>query len=327
MSIQLVPGEPDKTTKIGSQLSPTLAGQLTTFLEQNADIFAWTANDLIGIDPSVIVHSLNVDPTYPSVKQKKRRFGPEKDKVIQEELGRNMEVYVDDMLVKSRQIDWHLTGLLETFNTLRRYRMKINPAKYAFGVRSGKFLGYLVTEKGIEVNPERIRAIQEMKPLTNLNEVQRLAGRIAALSRFISQSAERSLPFFKALRKTKDFTWDDECQQAFQELKVYLTRLLLLTKPVPGETLYLYLAAGPQAVSSVLIKEEGGLQKPIYYVSKVLHGAEQRYPEHQGTSLGGIHKRSNIYGKEQGQLAASRRGLLNTHGQWSRSGTHQPRRR
>ncbi|KAL0402033.1 UNVERIFIED_CONTAM: hypothetical protein Slati_4233200 [Sesamum latifolium] len=143
--------------------------------------------------------------------------------------------------------------------------MKLTPTKCAFGVRSGKFLGYLVTEKGIEVNPEKIRAIQEMKPPTNLNKVQRLVGRIAGLSWFISRSAERSLPFFKALRKTKNVTWDEECQQAFQELKTYLAQLPLLTKLVTGEVLYLYLAAGPQAVSSVLIKEEGGTQKPIYY--------------------------------------------------------------
>ncbi|KAL0440368.1 UNVERIFIED_CONTAM: hypothetical protein Slati_2519800 [Sesamum latifolium] len=144
-----------------------------------------------------------------------------------------MEVYVDDMLVKSRQTNQHLADLAETFNTLRKYHMKLNPAKCALGVRSGKFLGYLVMEKGIEVNPEKIQAIQEMKPPTNLNEVQRLVGRIATLSRFISRSAEWSLPFFKALKKTKNFTWHEECQQAFQELKAYLAQLLLLTKPVP----------------------------------------------------------------------------------------------
>ncbi|KAL0411264.1 UNVERIFIED_CONTAM: Retrovirus-related Pol polyprotein from transposon opus [Sesamum latifolium] len=134
------------------------------------------------------------------------------DRMFKEQLGRNMEVYVDDMLVKSRQTNQHLADLAVTFDTLRKYHMKLNPAKCAFSVRSGKFLGYLVTEKGIEVNPEKIRAIQEMKPPTNLNEVQRLAGCIAALNRFISRSTERILPFFKALKKTKDFAWDEECQ-------------------------------------------------------------------------------------------------------------------
>ncbi|KAL0395394.1 UNVERIFIED_CONTAM: hypothetical protein Slati_4505600 [Sesamum latifolium] len=185
MSIQLVLGEPDKTTKIGSQLNPTLAGQLTAFLQQNADVFAWTTNDLIGIDPSIVVHSFNVDPTYPPVKQKKRHFRPEKDKIIQDEVnqlvdstfghellslmdalqgyhqimlnpdnqkrvsfitsGRNMEVYIDDMLVKSRHMDRHLADLAETFSTLRKYHIELNLAKCAFGVRSGKFLGYRVT--------------------------------------------------------------------------------------------------------------------------------------------------------------------------------------
>ncbi|KAL0439169.1 UNVERIFIED_CONTAM: hypothetical protein Slati_2399900 [Sesamum latifolium] len=118
-----------------------------------------------------------------------------------------------------------------------------------------------------------------MKPPVNLNEVQRLAGRITTLSRFISRSAECNLPFFKALRKTKNFVWDEECQHAFHDLKTYLAELPLLTKPTPGKLLYLYLAVGQQAIISVLIKEEEEHQKPIYYVSKVLHGAEQRYPE------------------------------------------------
>ncbi|KAL0373553.1 UNVERIFIED_CONTAM: Retrovirus-related Pol polyprotein from transposon.6 [Sesamum radiatum] len=288
LSIQLVPGEPDKIIKIGSQLSPILVGQLTTFLQQNANVFTWIINDLIGIDPSIAVYSLNVDPIFPPVKHKKRHFGSEKDKIIQEELidasqdyhqimlnpddqkrvsfvtsggtycyifmpfglknagatyqqlvdrmfreqlRRYMEVYVDDLLVKSRQMDQHLADLAETFDTLRRFHMKLNSANCTFGVRSGKFLGYIVVEKGIEVNPEKIRAIQEMKPPANLNEVQRLAGRIAALSRFISRSAEWSLSFFKALRKTKDFIWDEDCQQAFRYLKAYLAQLPLLTKP------------------------------------------------------------------------------------------------
>ncbi|KAL0395395.1 UNVERIFIED_CONTAM: hypothetical protein Slati_4505700 [Sesamum latifolium] len=129
-----------------------------------------------------------------------------------------------------------------------------------------------------------------MKPPTNLNEVQRLAGGIAALSRFISRSAEPSLPFFKALRKAKDFVWDEECQQAFQDLKMYLARLPLLTKSIPGETLYLYLAADQQAVSSVLIKEEERLQKPIYYITQV---------SNQDASFGRIHKGNNIYGRDE----------------------------
>ncbi|KAL0448343.1 UNVERIFIED_CONTAM: Retrovirus-related Pol polyprotein from transposon.6 [Sesamum latifolium] len=112
------------------------------------------------------------------------------DRMFQEQLRRNMEVYVDDMLVKSRQMDQHLVDLAEIFDTLSKCHMKLNPAKCAFRVRSGKFFEYMVTERGIEVNPEKIRVIQEIKLPTNLNKVQRLAGRIAALSRFISRSVE-----------------------------------------------------------------------------------------------------------------------------------------
>ncbi|KAL0445808.1 UNVERIFIED_CONTAM: hypothetical protein Slati_1708700 [Sesamum latifolium] len=135
----------------------------------------------------------------------------------------------------------------------------------------------MVTQRGIEANPLKIKAIIDVKAPTCLNEVHRLTGRIAALSRFISKSAKKSLPFFKTLRKAKTFGWDTPCQLAFEELKAYLARLPLLVKPSPGETLYLYLSVAPQAVSSTLIREEEGKQLPIYYVSKVLNGAVGRY--------------------------------------------------
>ncbi|KAL0360881.1 UNVERIFIED_CONTAM: Ribonuclease HI [Sesamum radiatum] len=135
----------------------------------------------------------------------------------------------------------------------------------------------MVTQRGIEANPSKIKAILDMKAPSNINEVQRLTGSIAALSRFISKSAEKSLPFFKVLRKIRNFEWDIACQQAFEELKDYLARLPLLVKPCPRDTLYLYLSTTPQAVSSILIREEESRQMPIYYVSKVLNGAKGKY--------------------------------------------------
>ncbi|KAL0395112.1 UNVERIFIED_CONTAM: Retrovirus-related Pol polyprotein from transposon opus [Sesamum latifolium] len=135
----------------------------------------------------------------------------------------------------------------------------------------------MVTHRGIEANPLKIKAIIDMKAPTCLNEVQRLTGRIAVLSRFISKSAKKSLPFFKILRKAKTFEWGTPCQLAFEELKAYLASLPLLIKPSPGEILYLYLSVAPQAVSFVLLREEDGKQLPIYYVSKVLNRAEGRY--------------------------------------------------
>ncbi|KAL0359467.1 UNVERIFIED_CONTAM: hypothetical protein Sangu_0796100 [Sesamum angustifolium] len=113
---------------------------------------------------------------------------------------------------------------------------------------------------------------------TSINEVQRLTTRIAALSRFISKSTKNGLSLFKILRKVKDFEWTEECQQAFEELKAYMAKLLLLVKPIPGDTLYLYLSSTSQTVSSVLVPEKDGAQTPIYYVNKVLNGVECRYP-------------------------------------------------
>ncbi|KAL0405338.1 UNVERIFIED_CONTAM: hypothetical protein Slati_3847700 [Sesamum latifolium] len=137
------------------------------------------------------------------------------DKIFHPQIGRNVEVYVDDMLVKSKKAEEHVKDLEETFSVLRKYKLKLNPAKCAFGVQSGRFLGFMVTQRGIEANPLKIKAIIDMKAPTCLNEAQRLTGRIPALSRFISKSAEKSLPFFKTLRKAKTFEWGTPCQLAF----------------------------------------------------------------------------------------------------------------
>ncbi|KAL0463071.1 UNVERIFIED_CONTAM: hypothetical protein Slati_0194700 [Sesamum latifolium] len=198
------------------------------------------------------------------------------DKIFHPQIRRNVEVYVDDMLVKSKEAGNHVVDLKETFSVLRKYRLKLNPTNCAFGVRGGRFLRFMVTQRGIEANPLKIKAILDMKAPTNVNEVQRLTGRIAAHSRFISKAVEKSLPFFKVLRKAKTCEWDTSCQQAFEELKNYLAGFPLLVKPSQGDILYLYLSATPQAVSSVLIREDEGKQMSIYYVSKVLNGAEGR---------------------------------------------------
>uniref|UniRef100_A0A2N9HEQ4 Uncharacterized protein n=1 Tax=Fagus sylvatica TaxID=28930 RepID=A0A2N9HEQ4_FAGSY len=167
------------------------------------------------------------------------------NRMFHDQIGRNVEVYVDDMLVKSKEEDGHLDDLRETFQTLRKYQMKLNPSKCAFGVYSGKFLGFMVSQRGIEANPDKIKAILEMQPPKNTKEA---------------------------------FEWTDECQQAFEELKKYLTEPPLLSPSKQGEELYLYLAVSPTAVSSALIREEERRQLPVYYTSRALRGAEERYP-------------------------------------------------
>ena len=188
------------------------------------------------------------------------------------QIARNVEVYMDDMLVKSLDEGKHLDDLRETFNTLRRYNMKLNPSKCAFGVALGKFLGFMVSHKGIEANLEKIKAILDMKPPQNIKEVQFLIERVAALNRFISKATDKCLPFFRVLKKA--FEWTDECQKVFQDLKIYLVVAPLLSPSMMGEELFLYLVVTPHAVSSALIREEGKVQKPVYYTSKALRGAK-----------------------------------------------------
>ncbi|GAV60630.1 rve domain-containing protein/RVT_3 domain-containing protein, partial [Cephalotus follicularis] len=137
----------------------------------------------------------------------------------------------------------------------------------------------MVSDRGIEANPEKISAVQELRPPRTIRDVQKLSGRIAALSRFVSKSTERCLPFFRVLRDPKGFSWSDECQAAFDKLKEYLASPPLISKPEDGENLYLYLAAALGAVSAVLVREEEQVQRPVYYVSKALNDAEGRYPE------------------------------------------------
>ena len=150
-----------------------------------------------------------------------------KNKMFTQQIGRNVQVYVDDMLVKSLRENNHLDDLQETFNTLRSYNMKLNPSKCVFRVTTGKFLGFMVSHRGIEVNSEKVRAIMELEPLRTVKEVQILNGKIPVLNRFISRATDKCLPFFRTLRKS--FKWTDECQKAFEDLKKYLSSPPLLS--------------------------------------------------------------------------------------------------
>ncbi|KAF8099897.1 hypothetical protein N665_0236s0057 [Sinapis alba] len=130
-----------------------------------------------------------------------------------------MEVYIDDMLVKSVRATDHLEHLRTCFKMLNEYGMKLNPAKYTLGVMSGEFLGYIVTQRGIEANPKQISVILDLPSPKNGKEVQRLTSRIAALNRFISRSTDKCLPFYELLKGNQKFVWDDNCESAFIILK------------------------------------------------------------------------------------------------------------
>ena len=179
------------------------------------------------------------------------------------QIGRNLEVYVDDMLVKNQDERRHLDDLQETYDTLGQYHMKLNPSKCAFGVSSRKFLGFMVSYRRIETNSDKIQAILDMKPPQNTKEIQSLTGRVAALNRFISKATDKCLPFFKVLKKA--FEWTDECQKAFENLNVYLTMAFLLSLFVLRKELYLNLVVTPHAVSSALIREEESAKACVLY--------------------------------------------------------------
>ncbi|XP_011090637.1 uncharacterized protein LOC105171278 [Sesamum indicum] len=305
--IELVQGNPTKTTKIGSRMEKRLETMMITFLRDSADMFAWSPSDFKGIDPEVIVDKLNVDPTMRPVQQRKRMFErlafecgsrakviwkwkmctdftdldkacpkdpyllPRIDQLVdstagyelfsmmdayqgyhqifmakedrsktsfvteqgatyqrlvnrmfKDQIGMTMEVYVDDMLVKSQRPESHLQHLEATFAVMRTYGMKLNPTKCTFGVDVGKLLGYMVSSRGIE-------AILQLKSPTSIKDVQKLT----------------------------DFKWTEECEHAFNELKDYLRSPPLLKNPRAGDILYLYLVVSENAIETWMLHVDG----------------------------------------------------------------------
>jgi hypothetical protein len=204
------------------------------------------------------------------------------------QLNKNVEPYVDDVVVETRNSSTLIDDLEETFASLREYRWKLNPNKCVFGVPSGKLLGFIISHRGIEANPEKISAITSMKVLTSIKDVQKLTGCMAALNRFISKLGERGLPFFKLLKHQEKFVWTPEADQALAWLKDFLSKPPVLTAPRKGEQLLLYLAAPTHVVSTAIIveRQEDGhaypVQRPVYFVSEVLLESKTRYqPVHK----------------------------------------------
>jgi hypothetical protein len=140
-------------------------------------------------------------------------------KALGAQMGRNVGAYINDIIVKTCEGHTFIEDLEETFSNLRKVNIKLNPDKCAFGVRSGKLLGFLVLHRGIDANPNKVKAIEEMHPPRNLKEMQRLAGCMASLGRFITRSREKGLPFFKLMKRTRKFEWTPEADKAFTELK------------------------------------------------------------------------------------------------------------
>jgi hypothetical protein len=139
-------------------------------------------------------------------------------KVLSTQIVRNVLTYVDDIIVKSTKQENHIADLQETFANFRKAGLKLNPENCVFGVKKGKFLGYLVSPKGIEANPSKIEAILQMEPLKSRKSAQRLTGRMSSLNRFISRSTERNVPFFEMLKSAEVFQWVPIQQKVFEDL-------------------------------------------------------------------------------------------------------------
>ncbi|GJW31538.1 reverse transcriptase domain-containing protein [Tanacetum coccineum] len=214
------------------------------------------------------------------------------DKTFHGQIGRNLEVYVDDLVIKSRTEDEVVRDIEETFKTLRKINMKLNPKKCTFGVEEGMFLGYQVNTKGIKICPDKVDAVLSLQSPKCLKDVQKLNGKLASLNRFLAKSAEKSLPFFKTLKKcTKksDFLWTEEAEAAFRQMKEHIAKLPMLTAPEEQEELIVYLAASKEAVSAVLMTEREARQMPIYFVSRALRGPEVNYTAMEKLVLALVH--------------------------------------
>ncbi|KAJ0433317.1 putative nucleotidyltransferase, Ribonuclease H [Helianthus annuus] len=273
------PKDPFPLPHIDSMVDATAGHELLTFMDASSGF------QQIQMEPSDQEDTAFMTPTglycYIAMPFGLRNAGATYQRLVnmmfKDQIGQTMEVYIDDMVVKSKKAEDHLRDLEEAFDILDKYNMKLNPSKCHFGVKAGKFLGYMVTQRGIEASPEQIKALVNIKSPANAKDVQRLTGRIAALNRFISKSSEKCKEFYDILRKNKKFEWTEKHENALQALKEYMSSAPALAKPEKGDVLSLYLAVSSTAVSAVLVKDHEGTQYPIYYVSKSLLDAESRY--------------------------------------------------
>ncbi|XP_012839245.1 PREDICTED: uncharacterized protein LOC105959647 [Erythranthe guttata] len=284
-----------------------MENQLVKFLRHNGDVFAWKAQDLSGIPPHVALHRLNVDKRLKPTKQRKRTFGPERNKHIKAEVEKLLEaghirpVHYPEWLSNVVLVPKPGGNFLDAYQGYNQillapeaqerasfvtdqgiYCYRVMPfglknagATYQclvnamFADQIGKNMEVYIdivlvksVKRGIEANPAKIEAITSMAPPTSIKKVQQLNGCLASLNRFISRSADKAFSFFKILKGGKKFEWDE-----------------------PGDTLMLYLATSADAISAVLIRDGGKGHQPIYYISRALQGAEQRYTNMEKLAL------------------------------------------
>ncbi|KAL0367223.1 UNVERIFIED_CONTAM: hypothetical protein Sradi_3612400 [Sesamum radiatum] len=199
-------------------------------------------------------------------------------KIFDDMLHKNVECYVDDFVMKSGMRQDHLQDLRKIFERLRRYQLKMNPLKCAFGVTSRKFLRFIVRHKGIEIEKAKIDAILKMPEPRNIHKLKSLQEKLAYLRRFISNLVGRCQPFSRIMKKGVPFKWDEACHNAFRSIKSYLMKPPVLVAPMPGRPLILYIAAQECSIGALLAQEnDEGNESAMYYLSRRMTPNELKY--------------------------------------------------
>ena len=191
-----------------------------------------------------------------------------------------MQVYIDNIVVKSSSEDNHLNHLRKSFERMRQYGLKMNPLKCASGVCAGNFLAFVVNKKGIEINHNKTKAIKETKAPTTKKELQSFLGKVNFLRRFISNLSGRTQVFSPLLRLKKDdvFKWEPKHQKAFKKIKSYLTNPPIISPLLKNKSMKLYIVASECTIGRMLTQEdENGIERAIYYLSRVSNDVETRY--------------------------------------------------
>ena len=191
---------------------------------------------------------------------------------------RDVKVYVDHMIVKCRDRADHLAALQRCFERIKLFRLRLNPKKCTFGVTFGKFLGHIVSEGGIEIDPEKIKAILDMPSLRTERDIRGFLGRLQYISHFIAKLTDICEPIFRLWRKNQPIIWNDGCQHAFENIKECLLSPPVLVPSIPRHPLLLYLSVSNMALGCMLAQlDDLGKELAIYYLSKRMLEYECRY--------------------------------------------------
>jgi hypothetical protein len=196
-------------------------------------------------------------------------------------IGKLVEIYIDDVVVKSTSIRGHLGDLRQVFERTRRFRLKMNLKKCTFGVSAGQFLGFLVHERGIKISLKSQEAVRKMVPPSMKRELKQLIGKINFIRRFISNLSRQIEPFMDLvkIKAYEEFHWGAQQQWAFKEIKEYLARLPVLVPPERDRPFYIYLSVGDTSIASVVVQVYDSKEKVVFYLSRRMLDTETRYDE------------------------------------------------